>query len=172
MSVNGCNEIFRHEDQASERRIIDQNKLCVCNFHFKNCYLCPHYLKEDKGKFILTRFPLRFHRKINLDTAKRHILEALLEQLPPIFTENQLQDISHSSFGLPSIETIDGLHVSVEYDGLHGSVEPIKGLPRGYVFSAVDSMSSNNSKKKHQKLSYSEIMREMKAFSSVTSKKT
>ena len=120
----------------------------------------------------MTLFPLRFHRKINLDTAKRPTLEALLEQPPPIHAEYQIQDMSLGSSGMPSIETIDGLHGSVEHDGLHGSVEPIEGLPRGSVFDAVDSMPSNNSKKKHQKLSYSDIMRDMTAFSDVTSKKT
>ena len=53
------------------------------------------------------------------------------------------------------METIDGLYESVEHDGMHGSVEPIEGLPHGSVFAAVDSDPSNNSKKKHQKMSYS-----------------
>ena len=54
--VNRCNEIFCYDYQASERIIIGQNKPCVCYLHFNNCDLCPHQLKEDKGKFILTRF--------------------------------------------------------------------------------------------------------------------
>ena len=48
----------------------------------------------------------------------------------------------------------------------------IEELTHGSVFSAVDSDKSNNSKNKHKKRSYSEIMREMTDFSDVTSKKT
>ena len=56
--------------------------------------------------------------------------------------------MSLESFGLPSIETIDGLNGSVKHYGMHGSVEQIKGLPRWSVFADVDSEPSNNSNKK------------------------
>ena len=120
----------------------------------------------------MTRFPLRFHRKINVDISKRPTLESLLEQSIPIHADKQIQDMSLVSCGIPPIETIDGLHGSVEHDGLHGSVERIEGLSHGSVFSTVDSIPSKNTKKKHQKLPYSEIMREMTDFDDVTSKKT
>ena len=90
----------------------------------------------------------------------------------PIHAENQLQDMSLGSFLLPSIETIDGLYRSVKHDGLHGYVKPIEGLPHGSIFSSIDIDPSNKSKKKHQKLLYSEIMIEMTDYDGVTSKKT
>ena len=92
----------------------------------------------------MTRFLLRFHRKINVDTDKQTTMEALIEQTPPIHADNQIQDISLGSFGLPSIETIYGLHLSVKHDGLHGSFEPIEGPPRGSVSAVVDSIPSSN----------------------------
>ena len=113
-------------------------------FQFYDCAICPRQLKEDKGKFILTHFPLRFHRKTNVDTAKRPTFESLQEQPLPIHAENQLQDIYLGSFGLPSIEKVYGLHLSVEHDGMHGSVEPTKGLPHWSVSAVVDSIPSIN----------------------------
>ena len=91
----------------------------------------------------MTIFPLRFHRKINVDTEKKPTLEALIEQPPPIHAKNQIQDISLGSFVLPSIETVYGLHVSVEHDGLHGYVETIEGLPHRSVSAVEDSIPSS-----------------------------
>ena len=61
--VVGCNEIFRSEDQQSAPRILGPDKPCDCKKKVAYCSLCVHQYKQDNGKFILDRFPKRFHRR-------------------------------------------------------------------------------------------------------------
>ena len=126
-------------------------------------------LKKLSSLFSLTEGRQRkvhfdtFYTTVSSQDKCRHIqvpyLGILPRKPPPIHAENQIQDMSPGSFGLTSIQKFYGLHGSVKHDGMHESVKPIEGLSYGSVLASVDSIPSNNSNKKHQKLSYSDIMR-------------
>ena len=120
-------------------------------------------LKKLSSLFSLTEGRQRkvhfdtFYTTVSSQDKCRHIqvpyLGILPRKPPPIHAENQIQDMSPGSFGLTSIQKFYGLHGSVKHDGLHGYIEPIEGLPHGYVFADVNSNPCKNSKNKHQKLS-------------------
>ena len=77
-----CVEVYRNEDQASSPRIIGQDKPCDCPTAIAYNALCPHQCCIDEGKFILDRFPKRYHRLNKVVRVKRvHDSSGIVESL-------------------------------------------------------------------------------------------
>ena len=175
----GCNEVYRSDEQQSPPRILGPGMVCGCEKAVAFGSLCPHQYCQDEGKFILDRFPKRYHRLNGIQNAKRvnesssMIVSYLDDNMLPLESPtNTNNSTSHGSSEtedkIASLQDDMDNGAKMASNNIGGQLGQVEGeqnntsnKTRSHEQLSVPAVATNKKRKKEKKMSYNEAMKHL-----------